>query len=62
MDISEQEVWLRAYCAGANGYLARSTFTSEQGADNTGKSLADLAVKSFREKFPKFQFITSQKE
>lgn len=60
MDITEQEVWLRAYCAAVNGRVAGSNYPLAHVADALGKELADLAVKSFAEKFPKFQFVSNE--
>jgi hypothetical protein len=51
-DISEQEVWLRAYCS----CLLRASTTA------VAIEMANQAVKDFFERFPKFQFASSKPE
>ena len=53
MDISLQEVWIRAYTAALTGQMSLSKTTLA--ADLGAREAADLAVQSFTAKFPPFQ-------
>ncbi len=48
--LTDEEVWLRAYCAAiasGNAYPSKS---------------AEVSLKDFREKFPKFEFVSNEKK
>ena len=57
-DISQQEVWLRAYCAVISGRVTHSYFITEVARD--AKEQAAQAVEDFFEKFPPFQFASEE--
>jgi hypothetical protein len=49
MRISDQEVWLRAYCSCISNY------------DHYGsQKVADRAVEDFNKRFPKFEFVSEE--
>jgi hypothetical protein len=61
-DISEKEVWLRAYCSALTGYLSNGQ-GSWTYATARAREVSDQAVKDFAERFPPpFQMTSDEKK
>jgi hypothetical protein len=58
MDINEQEIWLRVYCAALSGSIV-SAYGQDKSVE-LAKKQADRAVKEFAERFPAFRFHSEE--
>jgi hypothetical protein len=59
MDISDQEVWLRGYCAALAGAMANET-TARFSPRTVACLAADYSLEDFKKKFPPFKSASSE--